>query len=67
MTDKIYVVIVQPKAGHVVAAVSSEGYSTVEDATAFILGRSDNPSLYENWIYEGDNNIYSIKEITIKG
>ena len=53
------------------ANVSQEAYATFEQAKRFIMSRSDyNPAddweEYQ-WTYVTENNIYKIKEITIKG
>lgn len=63
---KIYVVCVTSKIFNSVASVSSEGYTSLEKAKEFILSRSDKPELYRDWMYEGDNNIYTIHEIEVK-
>lgn len=66
MINKIYIVVVQPKSYGIIASVSREGYKTLEEAIEFIFSRSDNPSLYRDWVYEGDDNIYLINDIDIK-
>lgn len=66
MINKIYIVVVQPKVYGAAAGVSGEGYKTLEEAIGFIFSRSDNPSLYRDWVYEGDDSIYFIKDVYIK-
>ena len=49
-------------------SVSSEGYDAVEKAIKFIESRTGNPNpdLFK-WIWlDEDNNIYQIKEISIR-
>lgn len=53
------------------ANVSQDAFATFEQAKRFIMSRSDyNPAdewQEYQWCYVSENNIYNIKEITIKG
>ena len=49
------------------AAVSQEGYGNINQAIEFITSRADRPKQVIGWTYVSDTNIYTIKEITIKG
>ena len=53
MKKTIYVVQVTPEAS--VGTISSEGYSSLAKAQAFIEGRAGNPQKISHWRYRDDD------------
>lgn len=61
---KVYIVEVIPEAS--LSKVSQEGYTTLEQAQAFIESRSDKPSQLTAYMYTTENyTTYLIYEVTI--
>lgn len=61
---KVYVVQVVPEAGF--GKVSQEGYTTLEQAQAFIESRSGNPFQASSYMYTADDyTVYLIYEVDI--
>lgn len=62
---KVYIVNVESKNSGAVRT-SREGYTSYDDAKAFVEKRGDNPVAMNEWIYEGSICIYEIVEVSIK-
>ncbi len=64
MRKKVYVVLVTPEAS--VSKVSSEGYSSLAKAQAFIENRAGNPQKISHWRYRDDDRTeYLICEVRV--
>lgn len=62
---KVYIIMVTPEASF--GKVSQEGYSSLEAAQAWIMGRADKPRAIRPHVYRTeDYTRYEIFEVTIK-
>ena len=61
----VYAIICTDKKGNV-EAISSECYSTYENAVAFINTRSGNPVKYCDYRFDTDDTTYLIKPLDVK-
>lgn len=61
----VYAIICTDKSGNI-EVVSSECYSTYENAIAFINTRTGNPNKYNDYRFDTNDIIYLIKPLYVK-